>query len=346
VILGAIASSCSKLRLHGSRARPRAAFAVLLSLLAVALAPAPAGAASAAKIIALLNAQRAANGIPAGITDSATWSAACAMHDAYEHANDVFGHVETAGKPDFTSEGEEIAQTSVLAEGVYWGPGDPYENAPYHLFDLFNPRIASTGAADSEGFGCVEIELGTVRRPPARVTAYSYPGDHRTGVPYSQRAQEQPMTPAETVGLGKHATGPNMFVYFDGPWTNGSRAMLTTATMFSSAGAVPLRWIDNTSSDLLAPTGAILVPTAPLRPATTYHVRAEGSVTGVLPGTTIEQALGGCQQSGEGVECGQPPSTDCVENFATQLAVCGLAHTWAVRDQFTFTTAPRAGSSH
>ncbi len=63
---------------------------------------------------------------------------------------------------------------------------DPYNNAPYHLFDLLNPRISSTGAADFAGFGCVEIELGTLRPAPAQPVAYSYPGNHRRGVPPSQ----------------------------------------------------------------------------------------------------------------------------------------------------------------
>jgi hypothetical protein len=338
VTLGAIASSSSKQRL------PRtASLAAALIVLGLAFTPA-AHAASAARIIALLNAQRAANGIPAGITETSSWSSACAAHDAYEHVNHVFGHDELEGKPDYTSSGDEIAQTSVLAEGIYWNGGDPYDNAPYHLFDLLNPRISTTGASDSNGFGCVEIELGTLRTPPKGIHAYSYPGDHRTDVPASQQAVEQPMTPGQTVGLGKRATGPNMFVYFDGPWTNGSRAQIDSVTLFSSAGSVPVRWIDNTSSDLLAPTGAILVPTSPLRPASTYHVLVKGTVTGVVPGTTIEEALTGCQAGAEGVSCGQPPSTACVENFATQLAVCGLTHMWAVRDQFTFTTAARAKS--
>jgi len=61
----------------------------------------------------------------------------------------------------------------------------------------------------------VEIELGTLRPAPAAVTAYSYPGNHRRGVPVSQRADEMPETPAQAVGLGKKTTGPNLLVYFD-----------------------------------------------------------------------------------------------------------------------------------
>ena len=317
---------------------------------AFALAAAPrAHAASTAQILKLLNAERSANGIPAGVVENPVWSVACQLHNSYEHRYSELSHSETEGKAGYSSAGNLIAQTSVLAQGIYWGPpartasGNPYDNAPFHLFDLLNPRISSVGASDSEGFGCVEIELGTLRPPPASVKAYSYPGNHRRGVAVSQRAEEMPESPAQTVGLGKKATGPNLFVYFDGPWTNGSRALLETATMRSAHGSVALRWIDNSSSNLLPPTGAILVPVTPLRPATTYRVSVRGTVTGVIPGTSIEQALSSChEEAGGGVACGQPPSTACFADFATQLAVCGLSRSWDVAEDFSFKTAGRA----
>jgi len=319
---------------------------VLACLLAVAALLGAAGsvlAASAPQIISILNAQRAANGIPAGITEDPQWSTACQLHDAYEHTNNAFGHEEIEGKPGYTAQGNTIARTSVLAEGIAWGSGDPYDNAPYHLFDLLNPRISSTGAADSQGFGCVEIELGTLRAAPSEPVAYSYPGNHRTGVEASQSAKELPMTPAQSLGLGTKATGPNLFVYFDGPWSNGSRAQVLSASLSSSHGSVGVRWLDNTSSDLLAPTGAILVPVAPLRPRTTYHVQVTGTVLGVVGGTGIEQVLDSCgaPEAGGGVNCGAPAPSTCVEEFATQLALCGLSHSWAVSDRFSFTTGRR-----
>jgi hypothetical protein len=320
----------------------------LLVLLAFAVAPAlarvpVARAAGTAQIVKLLNAQRAANGIPAGVTENPVWNVACQLHNAYEHRYNELSHSETEGKPGFSSAGNLIAQTSVLAQGIFWGPGNPYENAPFHLFDLLNPRISSTGAADSEGFGCVEIELGTMRPAPAAVTAYSYPGNHRRNVPVSQRAEEMPETPGQAVGLGKKPTGPNLFVYFDGPWTNGSRALVASATLSSSRGSVALRWIDNSSSNLLPPTGAILVPVSRLQPGTTYRVSVRGTVTGVVPGTSIEQALSSClEEAGGTVGCGQPPSTACFADFATQLAVCGLSRSWGVAEDFSFKTAGRA----
>jgi hypothetical protein len=332
------------MRISNTSPRRLVLLAACICAAALALAHVPAaGAASAGQIIKLLNAERTANGLPAGISENPVWSVACRLHNAYEHRYNALTHAETEGQAGYSSAGNLIAQTSVLAEGIFWGPGDPYDNAPYHLFDLLNPRISSTGAADSEGFGCVEVELGTVRAAPSSVKAYSFPGNHRRGVPLSQHAEEQPESPAQTVGLGKKTTGPNLFVYFDGPWTNGSRAQLTSAALRSAHGSVPLRWIDNSTSNLLPPTGAILVPVTPLKPGTTYRVAVRGTVTGVLPGTNIEEALGSCQEeAGGGVGCGQPPSTACFADFATQLAVCGLASSWNVAENFSFKTAGRA----
>jgi hypothetical protein len=301
----------------------------------------PAGAATAKHIIGVLNAQRAANGIPAAITEDAGWSAACAAHDAYEKANHTFGHEEVVGKPGYSAVGSLIADTSVLAEGISWGSSDPYNDAPYHLFDLLNPRINSTGAADLDGFGCVEIELGTLRSAPAQPIAYSYPGNRARGVPFQESAHELPMTPAQTLGLGTKPSGPNLLVYFDGPWTNGARAQIRSATLSSSHGSIGLRWLDNTTSDLLAPTGAILVPDTPLQKHTTYRVHVTASVLGVTGATSVEQALSSCgvPEASGAVDCGSPAPTACVEDFATQLSVCGLSHEWPVSDRFSFTTA-------
>ena len=311
----------------------------LLGVLCAGMVAASASAATPARIVQLLNRERILNSLPAGVTENPAWTAACEAHDVYERLNGGLSHEEKPGRRGYSAAGNLIAATSVLAQGIYWKHGDPYDNAPFHLFDLLNPRISSVGAADAQGFGCVEIELGTLRPAPAVPVAYSYPGNRRTGVPAAQSAVEQPATPAQIVGLRRGASGPNMFVYFDGPWTNGSRLRLQSATLTSSTGRISLRWLDNTTSNLLAPTGAILVPAHPLRPHTRYRVSVSGTVTGIVPGTSIEEALGACTEAAQGVSCGQPAPTACFEDFATQAAVCGLTRTWSVKDDFTFTTA-------
>lgn len=341
---GATASSYSKTphrQMSPRPARAAPALAMLVVPMLVLLLASMAQAASVKHIISVLDSQRAANGIPAGILENSEWSADCSLHNAYEKRNHALGHVESEGKPGYSSKGNLIAATSVLAKGLDWGEHNPYDNAPYHLFDLLNPRIDSVGASDSSGFDCVEIELGTTRPAPTRMLGYSYPGNGQRGVPVSQRADEQPMTPAQTLGLGSGASGPNLLVYFDGPWTNGSRAQVASASLSSAHGSVALRWLDNTTSNLLAPTGAILVPVSRLRAHTTYRARIRGTVIGVVPGATIEAALGeGCHEEPDGsASCGEPPATTCVEDFSTQLPICGLSRSWPVEEKFSFTTA-------
>ena len=55
---------------------------ICTAALAAALAPV-ATAATAQQTIATLNTQRAANGIPAGITENPAWSQDCMEHDQY-----------------------------------------------------------------------------------------------------------------------------------------------------------------------------------------------------------------------------------------------------------------------
>ena len=72
--------------------------ALVIALLA--LAPATAAATSAADQIAALNAQREANGIPAGIVEVPDWSEGCRLHMAYIEANGgTLTHEEDKSKP-------------------------------------------------------------------------------------------------------------------------------------------------------------------------------------------------------------------------------------------------------
>ena len=56
--------------------------------------PSSAQALTGGAAVAALNAQRAANGIPADLTERREWSAACRAHNRYMQVNNVFGGVE------------------------------------------------------------------------------------------------------------------------------------------------------------------------------------------------------------------------------------------------------------
>jgi hypothetical protein len=279
--------------------------------------------ASPRQIIALLNAQRADNGIPAGIVQNSSWTADCRLHNHYEQLNDAFGHTENAAAPGYTAGGELAAANSVIDVAAPWGHGDPYDNSPFHLFQLLAPSLAVAGAADSDGHDCVTTLLGDTRPSPALVTAYTYPGTGTTGVPPSETANEIPLTPAQELGLGTAGTGPNLFVYFDGPWAPGAQARVSGATITSATGvAVPARVLDNTTPGPLPgsyPTGAILVPVTPLQSDTNYQVAVTATVSGIAPGAT-----------GPGAQC---------ETLGSEPQVCGEPRTWPADETFSFTTS-------
>jgi hypothetical protein len=305
--------------------RARAGVFVLALAAAVALwlAQSSGGAptVSPQEIIALLNAQRAQNGIPAGIVENPRWSADCARHNHYEALNDVFGHTEVATAAGYSTGGSLAAMNSVIDSGAAWGPGDPYDDAPFHLFQLLAPSLAVAGAADSAGRDCVTTLLGDTRPEPRQPVAYSYPGNGRSGIAASETADEIPTTPALELGLGTRATGPNLFVYFSGPWAPGAAAHVTSATVAQPGGAaVPSRVLDNTTGGVLPgsyPTGAIIVPVSPLHGATVYEVDVAATINGISPGANPG---GQCEKLGSGPR------------------ICGAARTWQVSDTFTFTT--------
>src|SRR3954468_6227437 len=70
-----------------------------------------------------LNNLRAANGIPAGITENPSWSAACALHMTYLELNDFAGdwHTERVGRPGYTDAGRQAASGSVLSNAPSLG---------------------------------------------------------------------------------------------------------------------------------------------------------------------------------------------------------------------------------
>jgi hypothetical protein len=255
-----------------------------------ALIPASASAATPARAIAKLNAQRAANGIPAGITENPSSSAGCAAHNAYERMNGgTLTHTETPGNPGYGVAGSQAAGDSVLAQGTNWATVNPWETAPIHLAQLLNPYLAQMGVDDSDGYVCATTlppDAG-FRSSPAGIVGYSYPGNMQTNWPSSESAAEGPFTPGDLVGLPQPTvTGPYLFALFAGPWPAFSATVtLTSATLAGPVGAVAIKTVDgNTPTPAGIPLGdyigssAMLIPTAPLEAGATYTAQLAGSV--------------------------------------------------------------------
>jgi hypothetical protein len=253
---------------------------------------------SAQQAINVLNAQRTANGLPAGVTENTTWSNDCLMHDEYMSANgNALTHAEVQGSSGYSTGGAFAGENSVLAEGAGWAVSNPYEHAPIHLDQLLAPRLDVVGSADDAGFSCTTTYPGWTRPAPDALTIYTYPGPGAM-IYASERAQEQPFTPGSLVGLSPRAhTGPDLLVFVDAPGQGATDnpAKLSDAVLTGPKGTVSSVTADGDSaiprsdvagcpsatlSCFIAP-GGFIVPVKPLQPGATYHAHVVVTFAGV-----------------------------------------------------------------
>ncbi len=245
--------------------------------------PPAATAATARQTIARLNAQRGANGIPAGITEDPGLSAGCAKHDHYMALNNTLTHVEDPNNPGYTAAGATAAANAVLTQGTNWDNGNPYEYAPLHLDQLLAPRLLTVGSADAFGFSCTSTFPGWTRPDPLTMTVHTYPGNGAKIYP-SEVARELPWTPGDLVGLPQPSrTGPTLIVLADAPNERPANnpATLSDATVSGPTGPVAVKTVDGNTPlpsgsqyPTLAPyvsPGGFIIPVRPLIPGTAYH---------------------------------------------------------------------------
>jgi Cysteine-rich secretory protein family len=244
--------------------------------LAAAAAAFAAHLAPRAAILAALNAERAANGIPAAVRENPAWSAKCADHVAYMAAMGSLTHSEDPSSVRYTASGSWAGQRSVLAvgSGSDWSESDPFAEAPLHLIQLMSPELQEVGiAVDATGYLCITTWPGFRERDASTPTVYTYPGDGATGVPSAETASEEPFVPGDFVGLPKGtATGFDIMVFAEGladPW----HARIVSATVTGPGGRVAVKTVDRTTPTVgayLPPGSGFVIPVAPLRPGATY----------------------------------------------------------------------------
>ena len=249
----------------------------LLSLVVVALAVAGAAAvgssATPGTILAGLNAQRAANGIPGHVRENPAWSQKCARHIAYMRSTGTFGHGEDPASPAYSRAGNWAGENSVLAKGSSWPTGDPFAQAPIHLIQLMSPELREAGVEVSSGYVCVTTWPGYRPSRWKEPTVFSIPRNGAVRVPYAETADELPLAPGAAVGMPRgRRTGFNIMVYAEGVrdlW----HLHITAATLIGPGGPVALRTVDRTTPTIgpyLPPGSGFLIPLAPLEPGTTY----------------------------------------------------------------------------
>src|SRR6201991_4563606 len=122
-----------------------------------------------------LNDLRAANGIPAGITENPSWSAGCAAHMNYLDLNDFAGtwHTEVPGRLGYSDAGKAAAGSAVLSNAPSLGLDPEWETTPFHFAQLLAPKLSVSGASP----GCIYTWPGYVRPEPPTPALYTFPGD-------------------------------------------------------------------------------------------------------------------------------------------------------------------------
>jgi hypothetical protein len=220
-----------------------------------------------------LNAERAADGLPAGLTLAPRWSAECAAHDDYERVNGVLTSTENPDSPGASVGGAWAGLNSDLAEGRWTRSANPWENAPIHLLALLAPSLSVVGIDNSDGYQCATTYPGLVRAPTAADRIFTYPAAGAKGIAPSEQARESPFVPGQFVGIPSGRTaGRELFVYLNlAHQTGQAPVQVLSATLTAHGRAVALRWVDSQTPTVgrYLP-GAILIPVRPLRPRTRY----------------------------------------------------------------------------
>jgi hypothetical protein len=249
---------------------------ILIATLLALTAAAPASAATSSDIVGFLNQQRAANQIPASVAFDSYRTTGCRNHNHYMTLNGL-RQGENVGDPGYTPEGADYSGSGeVLAQGgVGWSAtSNPWDTAPLHQTLLFDPRVNTAGADESEGFSCVRLGFDFAQAPSPAL--YAFTGDAgRTDVPFSVTVRgEGPYAPQEQVGIRQGvATGPNILFFAQG---FGSSDRAVAYSLVGPAGPVEVKMVDSTTP---APgggpspfsLGGDLIPVKPLEPLADYE---------------------------------------------------------------------------
>ena len=245
-----------------------------------------------------LNNMRQQCGFPV-LADNSLLDKAAQNHTNYMIANNVYGHYETQGNPDFTgvTPGDREAAVGypmasageVFAYGLTTGTAaiTGLASIPYHTVVLF-----SDTAEEGMGFGTMQngtdifvTDFGNQSVSPTAPTISSapltYPCSGLTGVERQNTATED--TPPYING----APAKNV----PGSWgtpiaVEGNLSDAITLTSVSVTGpngaAVPVSFYDSSDDpyNTLTPSDAFAIPNAPLAATTTYSVVASGTING------------------------------------------------------------------
>lgn len=252
--------------------------------------PAGIAASNSERDLGYLNAERARWGLPADITLDSAWSQACAAHDAYLADNKRLEHPEDTGLPGASPAGAWAGLHSILAGGYYWASeGNPWEDAPIHLNQLYTPDLDVVGIDESRDI-CTTTwpGIGAPQQPGG--TIITYPGDGTSGFPPSERAAESPFVPGQFVGLPEGTiAGREIFVYEERGVCSAFDCLagapeIESATLTGPTGLVEVRTVGGNTKEVGGGlTGAIIIPVKPLAAQASYTAEVTLAPYGALP---------------------------------------------------------------
>jgi len=253
--------------------------------------PAGIAASNSERDLGYLNAERTRWGLPAGLTLNPAWSQACAAHDAYLADNNRFEHPEDTRLPGASPAGAWAGLHSILSGGTDWtAEGNPWEDAPIHLNQLYTPDLTIVGIDESRDT-CTTTWPGIGAPSQPGGTIITYPGDGTSGFPPSERASELPFVPGKFVEIPEGAiAGRELFVYEEhGPCSllaclGPTAPDVESATLTGPTGNVEVRSVGGTTPEIGAYlTGAIVIPVKPLAPNASYTASVTLAPYGELP---------------------------------------------------------------
>jgi hypothetical protein len=249
---------------------------------------------SGTAMMTLHNQMRAAIGAPT-IPMDARVTLAAQNHATYNSANRITGHYETAGLPYYTGYGPRdrvIAAgltTTFVSEVATGGASGALAgvtqlwDAPYHRLGLMHPSASSAGWGHSDLAGSATVGDITYDFGIRSVDYVRSPANGQTGIPPSWSGNESPSPlPA---GVRGPVGYPIMVVY-----SGGQNVTMRAAEIVAPNGSrVPIYY----AAQQFEYDYQVIIPQAPLAAGTTYHVRFDINVSGVMVTNQWDFTTGG-----------------------------------------------------
>ncbi len=270
-----------------------------------------------ADMLQTLNDHRAAVGAPT-IAADARVNGAAQNHANYSSANSYMGHYETSGLPYYTgyaardrliATGWTTSFVSEVATGGSSGVAGVNQlwDAPYHRLGMLHPNSVSTGwgysVVGSRGSTVGDFVYDFSQRP---VNFVRSPADGQAGIPTSWSGQESPNPlPAAVSGPVGY---PIMLVY-----SAGQNVTMRAAEVVAPGGArLPIYY----APQQFEYDYQVIIPQKPLAAGTTYHVRFDINVSGVMVTNEWDFTTAG----GSGTIVPPPPTQSFHSAFQSESA--------------------------